>query len=71
MGNGDMSRVTIPRHGSSALNAAVANFNPKNKLPGAIKVGFVDGHAGSVRLEDLWQLYWNRTWAVPPKRPGT
>ncbi len=70
MGNGDMSRVTIPRHGSAALTAAAPNFNPKNRLPGAINVGFVDGHASSVRLEDLWQLYWNRAWSIPPKRPG-
>src|SRR5690242_9193792 len=69
VGNGDMSRYTVPRHGAS-LSAATKNFNPKNDLPGGIDVSFVDGHASFTRLEKLWELYWNKQWIVPAKRPG-
>lgn len=69
VGNGDMSRVTIPRH-AAALSAAVRNFNPKSDLPGSINVSLADGHAELIRLERLWGLYWNRQWVVPAKRPG-
>ena len=69
MGSGDMSRVTIPRHGAS-MSDAVKNFNPKNPLPGGINIGFADGHAEYTRLERLWELSWNRDWVVPNKRPG-
>ena len=69
MGNGDMSRLTIPRHGGS-LSDAVRSFNPKNPLPGGINIAFADGHASYTRLERLWELYWNRDWVVPAKRPG-
>ena len=69
MGNGDMSRVTVPRH-SAPLSAAVKNFSPKNDLPGGINVALADGHVELVRLEKLWKLYWHRGWLVPNKRPG-
>jgi prepilin-type processing-associated H-X9-DG protein len=39
-------------------------------MPGAVNVGFVDGHAQPVRLDDLWQLYWKVDYVAPPKRPG-
>jgi prepilin-type N-terminal cleavage/methylation domain-containing protein/prepilin-type processing-associated H-X9-DG protein len=69
VGAGDMSRVTIPRHGAP-LSAAVRSFNPRDTLPGSINVSLADGHAELIRLENLWQLYWNRTWIIPAKRPG-
>jgi prepilin-type N-terminal cleavage/methylation domain-containing protein/prepilin-type processing-associated H-X9-DG protein len=69
MGNGDMSRVTIPRH-SALLSAAAKNFNPKNELPGGINVALADGHVELVRLEKLWKLSWHRGWLAPDKRPG-
>ena len=31
---------------------------------------FVDGHAETVKLERLWQLYWHRNYVPPQKRPG-
>jgi prepilin-type N-terminal cleavage/methylation domain-containing protein/prepilin-type processing-associated H-X9-DG protein len=69
VGNGDMSRVTVPRHAAD-LSAAFKNFDPKGDLPGAINVAMADGHAEQVRLERLWSLYWSRTWVVPARRPG-
>jgi prepilin-type N-terminal cleavage/methylation domain-containing protein len=65
-----LQRFTIPRHAAS-LKAAMASFNPKNQLPGAINISFGDNHVEMVRLEKLWQLYWTATWVVPDKRPGT
>ncbi len=70
MGSGDMSRVTIPRHGASASSAS-KSFDPKSKLPGGINVGFADGHAEFTKLEKLWELRWHREWVVPAKRPGS
>jgi prepilin-type N-terminal cleavage/methylation domain-containing protein/prepilin-type processing-associated H-X9-DG protein len=69
MGSGDMSRVTVPRHGAG-LELAVKSFNPKNELPGGINVALADGHSEYVKLEKLWNLYWHRQWMVPAKRPG-
>jgi len=64
-----MGDFTIPRHGSRPFNVST-NFNPKLKLPGAVNMAFYDGHAETVKLERLWQLYWHRDWKTPAKRPG-
>jgi len=66
---GGLSRIAIPRHISSS-GAAVKNFDPKNALPGAVNVGFADNHVETVRLENLWQLTWDKTWKAPAVRPG-
>jgi hypothetical protein len=39
-------------------------------LPGAENIAFYDGHAQSVKLDNLWQLYWSADWQPPAKRPG-
>jgi|SRR5579859_2613908 len=65
-----LSRIAIPRH-SANLSDAVRNFNPKNRLPGAVNVGFADNHVEGVKLEQLWQLTWHTQWVPPAKRPGT
>ncbi|MEW6156706.1 MAG: prepilin-type N-terminal cleavage/methylation domain-containing protein [Verrucomicrobiota bacterium] len=67
---GGLSRIAIPRHAASS-KAAVKNFNPRDRLPGSVNIGFADNHAESVRLEDLWKLYWHKNWNPPAKRPGT
>jgi prepilin-type processing-associated H-X9-DG protein len=67
--NGGMLRMTIPRHAASP-SAAVKNFNPKDKLPGAINVVFADNHVETVKLENLWKLEWHNAWKTPEKRPG-
>ena len=66
--NGQMTRMTIPRH-SASLSAAVRSFDPKNKLPGAVNVSFMDNHVEPVKLEKLWSLYWHKDWQVPAQRP--
>jgi prepilin-type processing-associated H-X9-DG protein len=39
------------------------------KLPGAINIGFADGHSKLVPLEQLWTLYWHLNWQAPAVRP--
>jgi prepilin-type processing-associated H-X9-DG protein len=66
---GGMVRMTIPRHAASRA-AAVRDFDPARRLPGAVNVVFADNHVENVPLENLWKLYWHREWEVPVKRPG-
>ena len=51
----------VARHGefppSEAPRETTSNF-----LPGAINIAFVDGHAETVPLENLWKLYWHKNW---------
>jgi prepilin-type N-terminal cleavage/methylation domain-containing protein/prepilin-type processing-associated H-X9-DG protein len=68
-GESEMGRFTIPRHGSRP-HSIPHNFNPQNKLPGAINMSFYDGHVEQVKLERLWDLYWHKDYMPPPKRPG-
>lgn len=67
---GGISRIAVPRH-IAPVSPAVKNFNPKDKLPGAINVSFADNHVETVKLENLWGLYWHKQWQPPAKRPGT
>jgi len=64
-----MAAFTIPRHGARPRYVPT-NHPPALKLPGAINVGFYDGHAETVRLERLWQLSWHKNYQAPAKRPG-
>jgi len=64
-----MGRCTIVRHWGQAPVSAPRKLAPGAKLPGAVMVGFADGHAGSVKLEDLWNYSWHRDWQSPAKRP--
>ena len=66
---GAMLRVAIPRHSFNAASAP-RNFDARNRLPGAVNVGFYDNHVETVKLENLWNLYWHRQWVPPAKRPG-
>ena len=67
----EMGRWTIARHGinpSSAPRNLTAGV--KTLLPGAINMGFADGHAQQVRLEDLWTFYWYNGWVPPASHPN-
>lgn len=56
-----ISRVLIARHGSMPPGSAPRKLlvTANTMIPGAINVSFVDGHAESIKLNDLWQYYWN------------
>jgi len=63
-----MQRFTIARH--AFTGKIPRNFDPKNVLPGAINGVFLDGNAETVRLENLWNLYWHKGYVPPAKRPA-
>lgn len=65
----NMGRFTIARHGGVSASAAPRNLTPGSKLPGAINIGFADGHSELVPLEGLWGLSWHLGWQVPAGRP--
>jgi prepilin-type N-terminal cleavage/methylation domain-containing protein len=64
----DMGRVTIGRHVFPKSNVP-ANLTGRQPLPGSTTLSFVDGHVQQVKLESLWNYYWNSTYAPPLKRP--
>jgi prepilin-type processing-associated H-X9-DG protein len=66
---GEMRTVAMPRHGSRP-NRLVSPWPQKQLLPGAVNVAFFDGHGETVKLEQLWQLYWHADYKPPAKRPG-
>jgi len=68
-GLGGICSITIPRHGSRPRTVS-REHRSRDLLPGAINVGFYDGHAEQVKLERLWQLYWHKDYEPPTKRPG-
>ena len=68
-GNSDMAAINIPRHGNRPTS--IPRNWPENKpLPGAVNVGFFDGHVKTTKLDDLWQLRWYPGYEPPAKRPG-
>jgi len=67
--SGGIDRVTIARHGFKAAGAAPRNVPAGAPLPGSINLGFVDGHAGPTKLEQLWKLTWHNGWVTPATRP--
>jgi prepilin-type N-terminal cleavage/methylation domain-containing protein/prepilin-type processing-associated H-X9-DG protein len=65
-----IARCVTPRHGGRIAGAAPRNFPLYAKLPGAINMGFVDGHGETPKLERLWSFYWHLNYIPPGKRPG-
>jgi prepilin-type N-terminal cleavage/methylation domain-containing protein len=68
-----MQRSTIWRHGGKTATSPVMvvySF-PPSLLPkeAAINIGFDDGHAQMVKLNDLWSLYWHDNWRPSPTPP--
>ncbi len=63
-----MGRCTIARHGLSIASTPRA-LTAGQKMPGAVMIGFADGHSRFTRLEELWGLSWHRGWEVPASRP--
>jgi len=65
-----MGASTISRHGSRPAGSARKNWPVTQRMPGSVDVSFVDAHVELVKLDNLWQLIWNKTYEVPLKRPG-
>ena len=71
--------VCLPRHGRGALRdggdldkwaSLVLIWTAEKPLPGAVNMGFFDGHVEQVPLEKLWQMEWHRGYQPPPRRPN-
>ena len=63
-----MGRITIGRHGNLS-GVDLARVNTSGSLPGSINMGFIDGHAATVPMDDLWEQYWHLGYEPPPQRP--
>jgi prepilin-type N-terminal cleavage/methylation domain-containing protein/prepilin-type processing-associated H-X9-DG protein len=68
-GTTGIARCTIARHGGGNPKNAPQNFDTSQRLPGAIDIGFADGHVELVKLENLWNLSWHLNWQTPSPRP--
>ena len=65
----DMGSMNIPRHGNRPRTIP-RDWPSSMPMPGAVNVSFFDGHVEPIRLDNLWQLYWNATCTPPARRPG-
>ena len=63
-GGNSMKRITKARHGKGGGAGApsAANGVAIGNLPGAINMGFIDGHSENVPLRTLWSFYWHAKW---------
>ncbi len=59
-----LGAIAIGRHGGTGPRAAPRNITvaPGAQLPWRNNVGFVDGHAEPVKLNNLKNLYWHTLW---------
>jgi prepilin-type processing-associated H-X9-DG protein len=64
-----MPRICVARHGGRSAGSAPQNVPAGSVLPGTINMGFVDGHAEQVKLQNLWTYYWHLDWVPPAVRP--
>ncbi len=65
----DMWSVCTPRHDQKPT-PILTQWPSNQPLPGAVNVSFFDGHGELVKLDRLWQLYWQKDYQPPAKRPG-
>jgi prepilin-type N-terminal cleavage/methylation domain-containing protein/prepilin-type processing-associated H-X9-DG protein len=64
-----IGRATIARHGGVTAANAPRSVPAGSKMPGAINMGFADGHSELVKLERLWSFYWHLDYKPPTVRP--
>lgn len=69
-----MQRCTIWRHGGARTATAptLVGHNLQGSIiprAAAINIGFADGHAEQVRVQDLWTLYWHDNWIPRTNAP--
>jgi prepilin-type N-terminal cleavage/methylation domain-containing protein len=60
-GGRGMGCCTILRHGGPTASSSVP-YKSGHPLPGAINMGFDDGHAELVKLKNLWSYTWHLNW---------
>lgn len=64
-----IDRCTISRHSVRDPKAAPRNVPAGQPLPGAVKMGLVDGHVETAKLDNLWFYTWAKDYVMPAKRP--
>lgn len=64
-----LGRCTIARHGVNDARNAPRYVPPGKPLTGAVKMGLVDGHVETVKLERLWSYTWHKGYVIPDQRP--
>jgi prepilin-type N-terminal cleavage/methylation domain-containing protein len=65
-----LARCCIPRHAyGNPANAPTQFPLHGQQLPGAIDIGFTDGHVELARLQSLWGYMWNIAWPMNNQRP--
>jgi prepilin-type N-terminal cleavage/methylation domain-containing protein/prepilin-type processing-associated H-X9-DG protein len=74
-GSYTMQRFLIARHGSFPASRAPRSFlvhsgrgSSPSLLPGAINIGFADGHTETIKLFNLWALTWSHN-SIPQSQP--
>ena len=60
-GGRGMACCTILRHGGRTASSSVP-YKSGQPLPGAINMGFDDGHGELVKLQNLWTYTWHLNW---------
>ncbi len=66
---GGIGRYCIARHGGNSARSAPRRVTAGERLPGAINLVYMDGHAETVKLEQLWNQFWHRDYVPPATRP--
>jgi len=64
-----MGRYTVARHLARVPSEAPKNITSSAGLVGGIQIAFIDGHAGPVRLQNLWGICWHNNWVIPSTIP--
>lgn len=67
--NSGLSSFLLSRHGSRP-SPIPQHWIPHQRLPGAVNIGFFDGHVEQIQLEKMWQLVWHFDYQPPGRRPG-
>ena len=68
IGNSDIARACISRHGGISPNSAPQKlfYTPGKQMLGGVDMGLFDGHVELVKLNYLWSYYWCQNWVTYP-----
>ncbi|HEY3761499.1 MAG TPA: prepilin-type N-terminal cleavage/methylation domain-containing protein [Verrucomicrobiae bacterium] len=69
-GSSEMGRFSIARHGGVLPLSAPRSITKSSQLVGAVNVAYVDGHAGLVKLANMYNLDWHAGWTIPATIPN-
>jgi len=67
--SGGLGRFCIARHGITSARSAPRKVAAGERLPGAVNLVYMDGHAETVKLDQLWNQFWHRDYVPPATRP--